>query len=131
MAARGRERAVGSPAKIRNSGRSLESYGLTVLNDIRSCVLRLSPEAVCDNCITDSGQTTIELKSGSALHRDSQLAATAPFSMAGVPVAAIPVGQIGQLPVGFELVTPLGEDGLALNLAKWAERALGNTSRPD
>jgi Asp-tRNA(Asn)/Glu-tRNA(Gln) amidotransferase A subunit family amidase len=41
-----------------------------------------------------------------ALHRNAQLAATAPFSMAGVPVAAIPFSQIGQLPVGFELFTP-------------------------
>jgi aspartyl-tRNA(Asn)/glutamyl-tRNA(Gln) amidotransferase subunit A len=77
------------------------------------------------------GQTRIELESGSELHRDAQLALTAPFSMAGVPVAAIPFGQIDQLPVGLQLVTSWGEDALALNLASWAECVLGDASTPD
>lgn len=76
------------------------------------------------------GQTIIELESRSALHRDAQLALTAPFSMAGVPVAAIPFGQIDRLPLGLQLVTPWGEDALALNLASWAECALGGAPMP-
>ena len=76
------------------------------------------------------GQTIIELETGSALHRDAQLALTAPFSMAGVPVAAIPFGQIDRLPLGLQLVTPWGEDALALNLASWAECVLDGVSMP-
>lgn len=77
------------------------------------------------------GQTTIELESGSALHRDAQLALTAPFSMAGVPVVSIPFGRLDRLPVGLQLVTLTGQDALALNLATWAERVLAEASTPN
>ncbi|MCY7280986.1 MAG: amidase [Sphingomonas bacterium] len=71
------------------------------------------------------GETIVNLESGPALHRDAQLALTAPFSMAGVPVAAIPFGSIDGLPVGVQLVTHWSKDALALNLASWMERLLG------
>ena len=70
------------------------------------------------------GETIVDLESGPAPYRDAQLALTAPFSMAGMPVAAIPFGSIDGLPVGLQLVTSWGEDALALNLASWAERCL-------
>lgn len=50
--------------------------------------------------------------------------------MAGVPVAAIPFGQIDRLPLGLQLVTPWGEDALALNLASWVECVLGGAPMP-
>ena len=70
-------------------------------------------------------ETIVDLESGPALHRDAQLAMTAPFSMVGVPVAAIPSGKIDGLPVGLQIVAPWQEDALALNLASWVERRLG------
>ena len=69
-------------------------------------------------------ETLVELESGTMLHRDAQLALTAPFSMAGMPVAAIPFDSIDGLPVGIQLVTDLVKDALALNLASWTERRL-------
>jgi aspartyl-tRNA(Asn)/glutamyl-tRNA(Gln) amidotransferase subunit A len=68
------------------------------------------------------GETIVELESGRALHRDAQLALTAPFSMAGLPVAAIPFGSIDHLPAGVQLVAPWREDSLALDVADWTER---------
>ncbi len=71
------------------------------------------------------GETVVNLESGSALYRDAQLDLTAPFSMAGMPVAAIPFGSIDGLPVGIQVVTHWRKDALALNLASWTERRLG------
>ena len=73
------------------------------------------------------GETMVELEDGPAPHRDAQLALTAPFSLAGVPVAAVPFGSIGGLPVGVQVITPRGEDGRALDLAEWLERRVGKT----
>lgn len=70
------------------------------------------------------GEIMIALEAGLTLHRDAQLALTAPFSMAGVPVAAIPSGRLDGLPIGLQLVTRWGEDALALNLSGWAEQLL-------
>ncbi len=71
------------------------------------------------------GEIVVNLESGPALYRDAQLDLTAPFSMAGMPVAAIPFGSIDGLPVGLQLVTPWRKDALALDLASWTERRLG------
>jgi aspartyl-tRNA(Asn)/glutamyl-tRNA(Gln) amidotransferase subunit A len=71
------------------------------------------------------GESMVDLESGSALVRDAQLALTAPFSMAGMPVAAIPFGKIDGLPIGLQLVTLWKKDALALNLASWVEGRLG------
>ena len=70
------------------------------------------------------GETIVNLESGPVLYRDAQLALTAPFSMAGVPVAAIPFGSIDGLPIGVQVVTYWRKDALALNLASWTERRL-------
>ncbi|CAA9520767.1 MAG: hypothetical protein AVDCRST_MAG09-2027, partial [uncultured Sphingomonas sp.] len=70
------------------------------------------------------GETEVTLQRGSLPHREAQLALTAPFSMTGVPVAAIPFGGVAGFPVSLQIVTPYGEDALALNIAAWAERVL-------
>ena len=70
------------------------------------------------------GEAIVSLETGPVQYRDAQLAITAPFSLAGVPVVAIPFGKIDGLPVGIQLVTPWGEDALALNLASWMEQWL-------
>ena len=71
------------------------------------------------------GETIVDLETGPAFYRDAQLALTAPFSMAGVPVAAIPFGKIDGLPVGVQIVTCWRKDALALNLASWVEARTG------
>ena len=43
------------------------------------------------------GETEVPLERGSLPYREAQLALTAPFSMAGVPVAAIPFGDVARL----------------------------------
>jgi aspartyl-tRNA(Asn)/glutamyl-tRNA(Gln) amidotransferase subunit A len=70
------------------------------------------------------GETMIELESGQAVHRDAQLALTAPFSLAGVPTAAVPFGKIDGLPVGVQLVSAWDEDARALDVADWVEGAV-------
>ncbi len=73
------------------------------------------------------GGSLVELESGPTLHRDAQLALTAPFSMAGTPAAAVPFGQVNDLPVGVQLVSSWGEDARALNVAEWLEHLLRDT----
>ena len=70
------------------------------------------------------GANEVLLESGPLPYRDAQLALTAPFSMAGTPVAAIPIGDVDGLPVGVQIVTRWGEDALALNTASWMEQHL-------
>ncbi|URD61157.1 amidase [Sphingomonas sp. KRR8] len=69
-------------------------------------------------------ETEVLLEGGLVPYRDAQLALTAPSSLAGVPVAAIPFGQLEGLPVGCQLVTSWHKDARALDLATWAEEAL-------
>lgn len=65
------------------------------------------------------GATTVELESGPAPHRDAFLRLTVPFSLAGVPVVAVPAGRVDGLPVGVQVVTAYGDDDRALDLAAW------------
>jgi aspartyl-tRNA(Asn)/glutamyl-tRNA(Gln) amidotransferase subunit A len=71
------------------------------------------------------GETMIELESGQAVHRDAQLALTAPFSLAGVPAAVVPFARVNGLPVGVQIVCGWGEDARALDVAEWVEAAVG------
>jgi Asp-tRNA(Asn)/Glu-tRNA(Gln) amidotransferase A subunit family amidase len=66
----------------------------------------------------------VTLKGGSLPYREAQLALTAPFSLAGVPVAAVPFGSVGGFPASLQVVTPWGEDALALDIAAWAEQVV-------
>jgi Asp-tRNA(Asn)/Glu-tRNA(Gln) amidotransferase A subunit family amidase len=70
------------------------------------------------------GETEVTLERGSLPYREAQLALTAPFSLAGVPVAAVPFGGGGSFPASLQIVAPWGEDALALNIAAWAEQLL-------
>jgi aspartyl-tRNA(Asn)/glutamyl-tRNA(Gln) amidotransferase subunit A len=70
------------------------------------------------------GETMIELESGQAVHRDAQLALTAPFSLAGVPAAVVPFARVNGLPVGVQIVCGWGEDARALDVAEWVEAAV-------
>jgi aspartyl-tRNA(Asn)/glutamyl-tRNA(Gln) amidotransferase subunit A len=71
------------------------------------------------------GETDVPLEGRSLPYREAQLALTAPFSLAGVPAAALPCGRIDGLPVGCQVVTPWHQDAQALNVAAWAERNIG------
>lgn len=68
------------------------------------------------------GEQNVLLESGMVPYREAQLALTAPFSMAGTPVAAIPFATVDMLPVGLQIVTRWGQDALALGIASWMER---------
>jgi len=68
------------------------------------------------------GEQDVRLKSDVVPYREAQLALTAPFSMAGLPVAAIPFATVDGLPMGLQVVTPAGEDALALSLGDWIQK---------
>ena len=70
------------------------------------------------------GELEVTLKGGSLPYREAQLTLTAPFSLAGVPVAAVPFGSVGGFPASLQIVTPWNEDALALNIAAWAEHVV-------
>lgn len=70
------------------------------------------------------GETEVMLQRGSLPYREAQLALTAPFSLAGVPVAAVPFGSVCGLPASLQIVTPWGEDALALNIAASVEQVV-------
>jgi aspartyl-tRNA(Asn)/glutamyl-tRNA(Gln) amidotransferase subunit A len=70
------------------------------------------------------GETDVLLEGGRLPHREAQLALTAPLSLAGVPVAAIPCGHIEGLPVGCQLATPWHQDAQVLNIGAWAENCI-------
>lgn len=67
------------------------------------------------------GETMVELESGPIIHRDAQLALSAPFSLTGVPTACLPFAWTDGLPLGLQVVAPYGEDGRALDTAAWIE----------
>jgi Asp-tRNA(Asn)/Glu-tRNA(Gln) amidotransferase A subunit family amidase len=50
--------------------------------------------------------------------------ATAPFNVAGNPVASIPCGLVEGLPVGLQIVAPWHQEDLLLNVSEDLERAL-------
>ena len=70
------------------------------------------------------GETGLTLERGSLPYREAQLALTAPFSLAGVPVAAVTFGSVGGFPASLQIVTPSDEDALALNIAASAEQVV-------
>ncbi len=70
------------------------------------------------------GDTMVALESGEAVHRDAQLALTAPFSLAGIPAAVLPFARVNGLPVGVQIVSAWGQDARALDVAEWVEAAI-------
>ena len=57
--------------------------------------------------------------------------ATYPFNLTGQPALSLPVGLTGAgLPVGVQLVGPVGADELVLSVARQAEAELGALPRP-
>jgi Asp-tRNA(Asn)/Glu-tRNA(Gln) amidotransferase A subunit family amidase len=49
------------------------------------------------------------------------LANTAPFNCTGNPAVSVPCGDVGGRPIGLQVVTPLGEDELALRIARMVQ----------
>jgi aspartyl-tRNA(Asn)/glutamyl-tRNA(Gln) amidotransferase subunit A len=68
------------------------------------------------------GTADVSLQSGGAPHRAAFLHLTTPFSLAGVPVAAIPLATFQGLPIGVQVVGPRGRDAQVLAVAEEVER---------
>lgn len=49
---------------------------------------------------------------------------TSPLNVAGTPAAAVPCGMAGDLPISAQLVAPVGQDAMLLDLAQDLESAL-------
>ena len=80
----------------------------------------LGEEAVLVAPTTPVPATVIGDREGSVLGRlMSRL--TAPFNLAGVPVLAVPVGKLGGLPVGMQLVAAPGRESLLWEVGKECE----------
>ena len=47
-----------------------------------------------------------------------------PFNVAGVPAASVPCGLVDGLPVGAQLVTRAGAEGLLLDVSEQLEEAV-------
>ena len=68
------------------------------------------------------GSTLVDLERGSTEHRTAFVRLTVPFSLAGLPVVALPSGYCRQLPVGVQLVGLHGGDAEILALGTWFEQ---------
>ena len=67
------------------------------------------------------GTTEVDVEQGRVPHRAAFLRLTSPFSLAGVPVACLPIGQLDGLPVGLQVVGRRGEDARVLAVAEAIE----------
>jgi aspartyl-tRNA(Asn)/glutamyl-tRNA(Gln) amidotransferase subunit A len=81
---------------------------------------RLGDHAVLALPTTPVPATPIGNPEGSALSK-LLTRLTAPFNLAGVPVLAVPVGAIGALPVGMQLVAAPGRESLLWEVGKQYE----------
>jgi len=80
----------------------------------------LGEDAVLAAPTTPVPATVIGDREGSVLGR-LMTRLTAPFNLAGVPVLAVPVGKLGGLPVGMQLVAAPGRESLLLKVGKECE----------
>jgi amidase len=56
---------------------------------------------------------------------------TAPFNATGHPVVSLPIGKVGTLPVGMQIVGQRGSDRRLLSIAALIENALGRLQPPE
>jgi Asp-tRNA(Asn)/Glu-tRNA(Gln) amidotransferase A subunit family amidase len=56
---------------------------------------------------------------------------TAPFNATGHPVVSLPIGKVGALPVGMQIVGRRGSDRRLLSIAALIENALGRAQSPE
>jgi Asp-tRNA(Asn)/Glu-tRNA(Gln) amidotransferase A subunit family amidase len=56
---------------------------------------------------------------------------TAPFNATGHPVVSLPIGKVGALPVGMQIVGRRGSDRRLLSIAALIENALGRLTPPE
>lgn len=75
------------------------------------------------------GNTEVELESGAVPQRTAVLHLTRPFALAGVPTVSVPFARVDGLPIGLQVVTDLGRDHRALEVAAWIEELCGEDSR--
>ncbi|MOA52984.1 Glutamyl-tRNA(Gln) amidotransferase subunit A [compost metagenome] len=60
---------------------------------------------------------TLEI-GGSSVHvRDALLSLTSPWNLLGLPAISIPCGMVEGLPIGLQLIAPLGKDDFLLEIA--------------
>jgi aspartyl-tRNA(Asn)/glutamyl-tRNA(Gln) amidotransferase subunit A len=76
------------------------------------------------------GQATVELAGRPASVQAALTALPGPFNCSGSPVASLPAGQAGGLPVGISLVGGLGRDHELLAVARSVEAVLPRAPSP-
>jgi aspartyl-tRNA(Asn)/glutamyl-tRNA(Gln) amidotransferase subunit A len=65
------------------------------------------------------GQTEVKVEGGVMSVREAVLGQTLPFSLCGLPAISIPMGMLGGLPVGLQIVGARGSDTQLLAFAQW------------
>ena len=71
------------------------------------------------------GQTEVATASGAMLTRLAILGQTLPFNVAGLPALTVPMGFVGGLPTGLQIVGARDGDASLLALGRWCESLLG------
>jgi aspartyl-tRNA(Asn)/glutamyl-tRNA(Gln) amidotransferase subunit A len=107
-------------ARARNAQREWTSFLTQVLGDA----------AVLVTPTTSEPATIIGDREGSSLgRRMSRL--TAPFNLAGAPALSVPVGRVGPLPVGLQLVAAPGRESLLWEAGRELEARLASVPSSD
>ena len=76
------------------------------------------------------GQDEVEVEGGRTTVRAAVLGQTLPFSLCGLPTLSIPVGLVGGLPMGLQVVGRRDGDASLLALGRWIEAVAGVASMP-
>ena len=71
------------------------------------------------------GQTEVATVSGAMLTRLAILGQTLPFNVAGLPALTLPMGFVGGLPTGLQMVGARDGDASLLALGRWCESLVG------
>jgi aspartyl-tRNA(Asn)/glutamyl-tRNA(Gln) amidotransferase subunit A len=104
-------------ARARNTQREWTSLLTQVLGDTAVLAVPTTPEPA----------TVIGDREGAALgRRMSRL--TSPFNLAGAPALSIPVGNVGRLPVGLQLVAAPGRESLLWEAGRELQARLGSVA---
>ena len=100
-------------ARARNTQREWTSFLTQLLGDTAILAAPTTPEPA----------TVIGDREGATLGRRMS-SLTSPFNLAGAPALSIPVGKVGRLPVGMQLIAAPGRESLLWETGRELERRL-------